>query len=134
MCYNQSRNEILIGDRLGNLYIFDYENYSLVKKIAVSNHGIEEIQLSPKGCLLGIVLNTGEAFLCDCSRNYQRVQTLEQSFEDYTLRSSHLFKGIALIPDKLERSNMFEQITGNNNKSTISDRSTKINYKKYYVK
>jgi WD40 repeat protein len=99
MCYNQQRNEILIGDRLGNLYVFDYENYSLLKKISLSTHGIQELKISPKFSLLGVVLNTGEAFLCDCSRNYQKVQTLEQSFEDYTIRSSHFFKGIALIPD-----------------------------------
>ena len=136
VCFNKHKNELLVGDLLGNLYVFDFETFALAKKVSIANNGIEKICLSPKGGLLGAVLINGEAFLCDCSRNYQKVQVLENSFEDYTIKASKVFKSIELIQDELERSSLFESMSSTFDKSTVSDRGagSRINYRKYYVK
>lgn len=135
VCLNYLREEILIGDRLGNLHVFSSDRYALLKKIQLAKHGIESLKLSPKGSMLGVVLTTGEVFLCDCSKNYQQVQNLEPALEDYSLKSWHMFKDLALIPDQLERSSLFEQISvPNASKIGSGERSGTINYKKFSIK
>lgn len=133
VAFNQHKSELLIGDRLGNLFIFDYTDYSMTKKISLGQFGIEKLHLSPKGSLLGVVFVTGEAALYDCTRNYQRVQDLEAPFDDYTIKASNVFKSIQLIQDELERATMFEAFSGTN-RSAIGNSSKTINYRKFYVK
>lgn len=99
VCINYLREEVLVGDRLGNLHIFSSDKFVLLKKLQLSKNGIEVLRLSPKGSILGVVLTTGEVFLCDCSKNYQQIQNLEPALEDYSLKSWHMFKDLALIPD-----------------------------------
>lgn len=82
---------------MGNIYIFDLDSFQLVKKVALARTGIEALDLSPKGSLLGVVLSSGEAILCDCARGYQKVQNLESGFDDYSLKTSTLYKSIKLI-------------------------------------
>lgn len=118
------------------MYIYDLDSLNLSSKITLSEHGIESISLSPKASVLGVVLSTGEAFLADCGSGYDKLQTLETSFEDYTLKNSGLLKKIKLVQDELERSTLFEGLKTTGNLSTIGAerRSKRINYQKYYIK
>lgn len=134
--FNLQKNELLVGDMMGSLIVFDCEDYKMVRKIHVSNHGIEDLNLSPRGSLLGIVLSSGEALLCDCSRGYQKVLALEAPCDDYTLKATGYFKAIRIIQDELERSSVFELLADNRSMASAL-RSTavgKVNYQKYYVK
>jgi hypothetical protein len=133
---NYNKNELLVGDKLGNLYVFDCDDFRLAKKMNISHHGIEDLNISPKGSVLGLVLTTGESILCDCSKSYQKILVLENPYEDHTLKAAGVFKSIKLIQDELERSNLFESLTDNRsvvagNKSGVTP---KINYQKYYIK
>lgn len=134
--FNMQKNELLIGDMMGSLIVFECDDYKMIRKVHISNHGIEDLSLSPRGSLLGIALSSGEALLCDCSRNYEKILILESPCEDYTLKSTGFYKSIKIIQDELERSSVFEMLAENRSMASAL-RSTavgKVNYKKYYVK
>ena len=134
--FNTHKNELLVGDMMGNLIIFDCEDYKLVRKIHLSNSGIEDINISPRGSLLGVALSSGESFLCDCSRGYQKILTLENSYDDHSLKDSAFYKGVKIIQDELERSSVFELLAESRPMASAmrSSNLSKVNYQKYYVK
>lgn len=121
---------------MGNLLLFDCEDYKLSRKLHLSKNGIEDLCISPRGSLLGVALSSGESFLCDCSRGYQRILTLENSYDDHGLKDSTFFKGIKIIQDELERSSVFELLSENRPMASAmrSSNIPKVNYQKYYVK
>lgn len=121
---------------MGNLLLFDCEDYKLVRKMQLSKNGIEDLCISPRGSLLGVALSSGETFICDCSRGYQRILTLENSYDDHGLKDSTFFKGIKIIQDELERSSVFELLAESRPMASAmrSSNIPKVNYQKYYVK
>lgn len=147
--FNHHKNELLIGDMLGCLSIFDCDDYNLARKISLATAGIEDLSISPKGSVLGVSLSSGESFLCDCSRNYQKILVLESPYDDYRLKASGMVKSIRLIQDELERSSIFENLADNSSNMNVNLSSTmyksaprsaspallgKSNFPKYYVK
>ena len=147
--FNHHKNELIVGDMLGCLSIFDCDDYKLSRKVSLATSGIEDLSISPKGSVLGVSLSSGESFLCDCSRNYQKILVLESSYDDYRLKASGLVKSIRLIQDELERSSIFENLADNSSSMNVNlssaaykttNRSAsppllgKSNFPKYYVK
>ena len=123
---NRYKNELLVGDMNGTLYIYDMNDYKLYKKISVCDTGIEDMSISPRGSVLGIVTRSGESFICDSTRNYQKILVLEQPYDDYTMKNSSTYRRMRLIQDELERSNIFDHISSSNNAG--------LSYNRYYVK
>ena len=133
---NPHKNELLVGDMMGTLSVYDCEDYKLARKVSLGKCGIEDLCVSPKGSVLGVALSSGEAFLCDSSRNYQKILVLEAAFDDYTLKSSGVFKHLCLIQDELERSTIFEYMSENRSQVGMNKPAAlaKTHYQKYYLK
>lgn len=101
------------------------------------------MSLSPKGSILAIGLDTGEVFLTDTVNSYRVVESLETPIDNYSLNNDNkLFKGVSLIQDELERSNLFEnfsrgaQALTSDAQSPIASKINrkKIQYPKYFIK
>lgn len=135
--FNLSKNELLVGDMMGTLSVFDIEDYKLTRKVNLGQGGIEDMAISPRGSVLGVALSSGETILCDCTRHYQRLLVLESAYDDYTLKASSSLKRIRVIQDELERSTLFESLA--ENRSMLSQNrsglvGSRTPYQKYYMK